>query len=137
MTSPTGSRLTDAQEVLLRQVHPKQRPGGVVSSEAFKPNATDAGLLSTLRGAVAPAEAYRRWIEEEKRLSVGTYGVSVEEVDGRGLAALDDAAAMAKPDHASVDFTALPSGGRVKQAARQLRDLAVQRGSLYEPSTQD
>lgn len=137
MNASTASRITDAGEVLLRQVHPTQRPGGVVSSEAFKPTATDAGLLSTLRGTVTPAEAYRRWIEEEKRLSVGTYGVSVEEVDGRGLAAIDDAAAMAKPDHASVDFTALPSGGRVKQAARQLRDLAVQRGSLHEPPVQD
>ncbi len=134
MTSAQTSRLTDLEEVLLRQVHPTLRPAGKVSKEAFIPNENDRGRVSTLRGAVGAAEAYRRWIEEEKRESVGTYGVSIAEVDGLGdVVAIDDAAAMGKPDHASIDMTAVPTAGQLKKKARLLRDHAESLGCLHAP----
>lgn len=133
MTAPQTPRLTDADETLFRQVHPTQFPGGVISKEAFIPSVTDKGLLSTLREVIGAQEAHRRWVEDEERESVGTYGVTVAEVDEAGVLAIDDAVATATPDHASVDFTGLTSGGQKKKAARQLRDRATTRGCLYSP----
>lgn len=66
--------------------------------------------------------------------SVGTYGVSIAEVDGLGdVVAIDDAAAMGKPDHASIDMTAVPTAGQLKKKARLLRDHAESLGCLHAP----
>lgn len=131
MTSPATTRLTELDETLLRQVHPTQVTDGGISKEAFIPTPTDKGLLSTLREEVGPQEAHRRWTEDQNKLSVGTYGISVADVEDAGLTALDDAAASKTPDHASVDFNELTTGGQKKKAARQLRDRATDRGCLY------
>lgn len=136
------ARLTDAGEVLLRQVHPSQCEDGHVNKEAFNPSARDNLHLSALREAVGAAEAYRRWTEVEKYLSAGTWGVSVQEVDAQvftrhedredvSLRAVDDAT-EALSDHASIVFSDLSKKQRV-QAARKLRDAALQRGCLYKP----
>lgn len=129
---PKASRIKDS-ETLLRQVHPSQFPNGSPSSEAFVPSELDECLLSTMRERVGPEEAFRRWTVEQERKSVGTFGISVEEVDGEGLAALDDADLIQQPDHASVDFTMIPTKGKRKQIGRRLRDAAVARGCLYRP----
>lgn len=131
MSTPDDGRLTDLEETLLRQVHPTQFLGGVISKEAFIPTETDKGLLSTLRESVGPQEAHRRWTEDAKKESVGTYGITVAEVEDAGLFALGDAVATNTPDHASVDFNGLTTGGQRKKVARQLRDCATSRACLY------
>lgn len=133
MTAPEEARLIGVAETLFRQVHPTQFPGGVISKEAFIPTESDKGLLSTLRESVGAQEAHRRWTEDEKRESIGSYGITVAEVDGAGLLAVDDAEATNTPDHASVDFNGLTTGGQRKKAARQLRDHATSRACLYSP----
>jgi len=131
VTAPQTARLNRGAETLFRQVHPTQFPGGVISKEASIPTQTDQGLLSTLRESAGAQEAHRRWTEDEKRESIGTYGITIAEVDGAGVFAVDDAAATNTPDHASVDFNGLTTGGQRKKAARQLRDHATSRGCLY------
>lgn len=133
MTQPDASRLAVGAELLFRQVHPKQAPPEGMSKEAFIPNPADAGRVSTHREAIGPGEAYRRHTEEEGRESAGTWAVTVSEVDGVGARALDDAAVMMKPDHASIDFNPLPTKGQWKKAARKLRDAAAARTCLYAP----
>ena len=133
MTQPDPSRLADAVELLFRQVHPKQAPPEGMSKEAFIPNPDDAGRMSTHREAIGPIEAHRRYTEDEGRVSAGTWAVTVGEVDGVGAHALDDAAVMMKPDHASIDFNPLPTRGQWKKAGRKLRDAATARTCLYPP----
>lgn len=97
-------------------------------------------MLSTLRGAVAPAEAHRRWTVDLRNASVGSYGVSVGEVDSVTftrqsdqavvrLQAVDDAVTQGR-DHASIVFGELSKGQR-EQAARKLKDHALARGCLH------
>ena len=112
-----------------------------MTSEAFNPSTRDNLLLSTLRESVGPHEAHRRWTDDLGYKSVGTFGVSVEEIDGTeqkmeegesfSLYAIDDASPV-RPDHASVVFQDMTKGQR-KQAARKLRDHALERGCLYQP----
>ncbi|OIJ25531.1 hypothetical protein UG56_017180 [Nocardioides luteus] len=97
-------------------------------------------MLSTMRSAVGAAAAHQRWVSAGYE-SIGTYGVSVEEIDeievvlddGRtcALQALDDADHIEVDDHASIDFTEMPSNGKIRQAARKVRDAAIKRGILY------
>lgn len=131
-TPEAPTRLGDPEELLLRQVHPKQTaPSGGPSSEAFVPSPRDNDLLSTLRGRVGPAEAHRRWVQDRGYASIGTYAVSIGEVAACELEAVDDEATT-EPDHASVDFSSLESKGKKKQTGRKLRDAAVERGCLHE-----
>lgn len=140
MTAPAPARLDDQDEVLYRQVHPDFAKGEVVSKTAFLPTKAEDLMLSTLRGHVGPESAYDRW-RAQKGETVGSYGITVAEVDGTqikdansddvfALYAVDDAATQGD-DHASVVFTTLPSKGKREQAARKLRDHAVARGCLH------
>lgn len=133
MNQESTAVLTDDSEVLLRQVHPSHeiQTNAGISSEAFVPSEDDRDLLSTLRGRVDPAEAYRRWTEDLSHESLGTYGVAVGEVEGAGLRAIDDEGSAGVADHASIDFTALASKGQQKKRGRKLRDAAIQRGCLH------
>jgi hypothetical protein len=135
-------RLTNGEEILYRQVHPTQIVHGEPNKEAFNPSPRDELKLSTLREHVGPEEAHRRWTQDLGKQSAGTFGVTVKEIDGTEITngqtgssarlhAIDDAAASRVPDHASVVFSALPSKGQRTQAARKLRDLAVERGCLH------
>jgi hypothetical protein len=133
VTQPSPLRLSNAAELLFRQVHPTQAPPEGMSKEAFIPNPDDAGRMSTHREAIGAAEAFRRYTEEEGRVSAGTWAVTVGEVDDVGAHALDDALVMKKPDHASIDFNPLATKGQWKRAARKLRDAATARTCLYTP----
>ncbi len=143
MSSPAPTRLTDGSEVLRRPIHPTWAPEGVLQKTAFNPTAKDEKQLSTFRGYLDAGEVHRRWTVDKGNESIGTYGVSVEEVDGCSyvraadaeqvtLSALDDAEARKEPDHASIDFRTLSKEQR-SQAARKLRDHAVARGCLHKP----
>jgi hypothetical protein len=141
VTEPT--QLTDDEEVLLRQVHPTHlKHDGTLSAQAFCPTPRDKGMLSTLRGDVGAEQAHQRWTSAGRE-SLGTWGVSVYEVhevritnpDNPStpweLRAVDDAEAIGVEDHASIDFTELPSPGKMRQAARKLLEAATDRGALH------
>jgi hypothetical protein len=134
MTQSSESPLIlNKSETLFRQVHPTQFPNGQPSSEAFVPSEQDKFLLSTMREIVGPEEAHRRWTEDMEMQSVGTFGISVGEINEQGLTAVDDAEATSQPDHASVDFSSITSKGARKRIGRRLRDAAVSRGCLFQP----
>ncbi|TFD47557.1 hypothetical protein E3T46_17325 [Cryobacterium sp. Hh11] len=122
--------LVNQSELLLRQVHPDQLlADGALSSVAFRPSALDAGLLSTRRERIGAAQAYDDWVVEHE--SVGTWALSIEDVDKRSLHAYDDSMDDDQPDgHASVDFT-MHSRGACEKKGRHLRDAAQERGPLH------
>ena len=132
--SPTA--ISARSEVLNRQIHPTLlHPVQTVMSTAFTPSDGDAGLLSTLRGTVDPAEAHRRWTDNPAQESAGTWGIKVGDAAELDLPCVDDSCMPDTPDdHASVDFTAFPSKGVKRQLGRKLRNASVSAGPLYIPS---
>ena len=122
--------LANPSELLLRQVHPAQLlSDGALSSVAFRPSALDAGLLSTRREHIGASQAFDDWAAHHE--TVGTWAVSVDDVDKRSLHAYDDSQEADQPDgHASVDFTMHTPGACAKKG-RHLRDAAQERGPLH------
>ncbi|GAA1987187.1 hypothetical protein GCM10009718_25810 [Isoptericola halotolerans] len=125
----------DIDEVLNRQVPPGlyDTAAGQPMWTAFRSQSADKGLMSTLRGRVAPQEAHRRHTEDHGRSSVGTWGVKVGDANEHGLACVDDGAAAENPhDHASVDFNGLTKA-EARIAGMALHETACQHGPLYVP----
>lgn len=136
---PGPDVLTNPDDLLIRQVSPiHKKTDDTISVESFAPSKRDEGMLSTLHGSVGADEAYRRWTEEVGSNSLGSFGVTVGEIDSvevdvpgngpQGLQALDDAHMVHVEDHVSVDFNALLSRGQRRQAARKLLECALGRG---------
>lgn len=126
--------LTHAAEKLLRQIHPMMLGSdGEPARANFTPTQSHGWRLSTLRQQVGAEEAYRRHVEESRRQSTGTYACTVGEVNDAGCRAIDDAADVDVPDHASVDFSLMGSRAARERAGRKLRDAAVSRGCQYRP----
>lgn len=126
--------INELDEVLNRQVPYGQWDAGEPMWTAFGPQTRDNGLMSTLRGHVSPAEAYRRHTEDHGLRSRGTWGIRVGDAVDVGLACIDDGGAMENPeDHASVDFQPLTKAER-KIAGRKLHEFACKKGPLYTPA---
>lgn len=137
-TSDTGDDgypvLADEAELLLRQVHPAQlQVNGEPDSSAFMAKSPHNFLLSTRREFIGAERAYREWVANHE--SVGTFGVSVGEINRVSLSAFDDSSAPGMPaGHASIDFRGI-SDSACRKRARKLRDQAVTRGRLFPEST--
>jgi hypothetical protein len=122
--------LSDAEELLHRQVHPSWVDDGQPSSQAFRPTPKDEGMLSIACASLSTAaEAFEHHTQTLGLLSAGTWAVSVGEVSEVGLTAYADPL----PDqqaHGLVDFRTL---GRkaAETKSRILRARAHQRGRLH------
>ena len=135
MTTPAdspGVLLTDPAELLLRQVHHTwlHPQTGRVTSLAFQLYPKDKGLVSTRREAAGAQAAHDEWVEKlGAEASVGTWAVSVGEVEGLNHHAYDDSHLPENPaDHASIDFR---STEKQKQVASRLSAKAAERGAVY------
>jgi hypothetical protein len=129
-------QLTDPSELLWRQVNPIWYNNGVVSDLAFRPSSSDGGLLSTSRESRQSATAAFEHHTLILRLkSVGTWGVSVNEVDQAGARAIDDSRCGEQPmppGHASIDMR--PHERKDARAIRTtLAARATARGCRYRP----
>jgi len=121
--------LRDADEELLRQVHPSFVDGGRITSQAFRPKRNDDGKLSVDRGSiVSPEESLDRY----KFDSAGVWAVTVEEVEAEDLRAYPDPL-PANDAHAVIDFAAL-SKSRMRAVGAQLSRVANARGALLRRS---
>lgn len=127
--------LTDGVERLWRQVHPQFQNAGVVTSRAFAGGSDDPQRVSTAREArCTAADAMSDHLARGRR-TVGTWAVTVGEVDGVGRRAVDDSALPDVPDdHAYIDLRGLDD----RSERRVRRDLAAQanaRGCVHAAST--
>lgn len=132
--------LEEGDELLYRQIHPSWVHDGKVSSQAFWPTEKDKGELSTSRSSkVSAKEAYDYHVETMSLQSDGAYAVSVAEVAGAGLVAVDDSATSTElpPGHAFIDFKPVTSTNQRKRLGGTLRDCAEPRGWQYKPTASD
>lgn len=128
------SQVDDPDELYLRQISSRNVSDGEVNGLAFRCTDADNGKLSGVRSSKQSAEgAYLSF----PGLSVGTWGVSIDEVAEIDLRVVDDETcpdAQRPKGHAYLDMRRLEG-----KAAREMRDfrrtqlayLAMQRGCLY------
>ena len=126
-------KLSDPDELLLRQVHPNMQQDGRPSSLAFRPNRGDEGLLSSDRHSlISPKDAFEAYLASG-RLSFGTWGILVGEYNVVGLAAFSDPVTN-NDAHAVVDFSDC-SEKEARAYSKQLFKCATDRSMLYPEAT--
>jgi hypothetical protein len=124
--------MADDEQTLHRQVHPSWVQDGRITSQAFSPTPKDAGLLSVYDGKQIAAEpSFIHYTTVQKLAAVGTVSVTVGETAAVGMPWRLDPEPF--PEHAVIDFTGLPTAGKIKAKAQALAERARQRGWTYTP----
>ena len=124
--------MADDEQTLHRQVHPSWVQDGRITSQAFSPTPKDVGLLSTYDGRQITAEpSFIHYTTVQKRAALGTVTVTAVEVVAVGLPWRLDPEPF--PEHAVIDFTGVPTAGKVKAKAQALAERARNRGWTYTP----
>lgn len=129
---PERSQITDFAELLYRQVHRIHWHDDRPSSQTFAVRSNDEGLLSVDRGSrVDAVGSYRRAIGC-KVDSVAVVAVTVAEIDGFRLRALEDPIVepCENPDHAVIDFRNQAASAQRKIGSK-LTGVAMERGILH------
>jgi hypothetical protein len=133
----TDTKLSDVDEVMLRQIHPTFIEDGEPSSQPFRPTPKDENKLSVDRGSkTTPAGAYDLFVASGLK-SVAVYGVSVAEFGDQGVSCHPDAieagdGIVANPAHAFADYSA-HADSKQKTVAKRIKLKAIARGRLHPP----
>lgn len=133
--------LTDDDELLYRQVHPKDFLDGRVASSAFNPSKEHDYEVSVARETkTTPEGAYLHHTERLKRASIGTWAVSVGQARAEQFWSYPDPIpppqdAVPDPAHAIIDFSTVSSSGQRRAKALRLARQATDRGRLHPPAT--
>lgn len=131
--------LTDADEILYRQVHPAWIRDGRVTSQAFRPTKKDEDRLSTARSSLTSAEgAFQLHTSGRELASAGSWGVTVGECNKQSLPCVPDPTTsppekVPDPAHCYVNFKGLESRGAIELAGAALTRHATARGCIYAP----
>lgn len=128
------------ESLFYRQVNPNWLTEGVPNSQAFGPTPKDEDKLSVDDAAKFSAEgSWRHFTEKLGLLSVGTWAVSLGEVEEAGdLLVVASPKVVAEdpakdnPAHCDVDFSKVSSKGQKKRKAQHLAIKATARGCLYQ-----
>lgn len=120
--------------LLYRQINPGKMKSDGPGKSNFIPE--DGRGLSTRREAITAKGAHDAYISEGG-LSIGTWGVSTQEVHNAQLEPFDDEHIDGNPPyHVTIWFPENLSRGQTERYARQLHTSAKQRGNngwLYGP----
>lgn len=130
-----GEPLTNAEEMLFRQIHPKCIHDGEPASDRFKPQPNDAGLMSVDRGSLTDAAASHALYISTGNQSAAVYGVSVGEFRSEAVECRDDPLEAIKetpanPAHALADYTPHEEK-KWKLISKRLTQKAKARGRLH------
>ncbi|MBR2174478.1 hypothetical protein [Sphingopyxis sp.] len=132
-----SNKLTDAAEVMFRQIHPDLLQDGEPASSGFRPKESDKDKLSVDRGALTtPVDAHTLFTSNGYQ-SIAVYGVSVGEFDDCGIPCEPDPLAAedgkaANPAHALASFSDIGTS-KQKTLAKKIKKAAVARGILHPP----
>lgn len=134
-------RLSNADEVLFRQIHPSGLNAGCPCSACFLPSKVDNALLSVDRSALTSAEEAHARFTRQGRQSAAVFGLSVAEFLSCGVPCFEDPvrdhpSLPGNPAHAVGDFSAQSQSSR-RVTAKQLKRLAVSRGQLLRVESDD
>lgn len=117
------------ETLLYRQVSPAHIQHGDITSQVFKPMGSK--YRSVYDGDLISAEdAWKHYVEELKRKSVGVVAVTVQECTDIQLQAHADPTDF--PQHAVIDFTGF-SRSQIERKADSLKQYALARGWQFGP----
>jgi len=139
MHATAAEALSDAAELLYRQVHPSFVRDGRPTSQAFRPTPKDENKLSVARASLTTARAAHELFTGGLGLaSAGTWGLTVGECRQQTLPVRPDPLTsppekVADPAHAVIDFAGISKSQTEAKGARLAR-AAVVRGQLYPPT---
>lgn len=130
-----GEPLTNADEVLFRQIHPNCIHNGEPASDRFKPQPNDAGLMSVDRGSLTDAASSHALYTSTGNQSGAVYGVTVGEFGDEVVECRDDPLEAtedtpANPAHALADYTPHEEK-KWKLISKRLTQKAKARGRLH------
>jgi hypothetical protein len=130
-----GELLTNADEVLFRQIHPNCMHHGEPASDRFKPQPNDAGLMSVDRSSLTDAPTSHALYTSTGNQSAAVYGVTVGEFGDEVVECRDDALEAtedtpANPAHALADYTPHEEK-KWKLISKRLTQKAKARGRLH------
>ncbi len=131
------NKLSDAGELLFRQIHPNFLQDGEPSSDRFRPSELDQNLMSVDRSSLTTAEASHALYTSGGKKSAAVFGVTVGEFGSESIECLSDPIEASEdepenPAHAVADYSKY-STSQQKIIAKKLKRIAVERGSLYSP----
>ena len=127
--------LSDDEEVLFRQVHPRFMQDNAPSSQSFMPTPKDNNKLSVDRSALTTAKDSHGLYTGNGLESAAVYGLTVGEFRGQDIPCIEDPldasdGKAANPAHALADYEA-HTPRRQKTKAKRLKQMALARGRLY------
>ncbi len=131
-----GEALTDAGEVLFRQIHPTfVEDDGEPSSQPFIPSKKDNNMLSVDRSSLTDVASSHALYIANGQASIAVYGITVDEFDKEKLPCTADPLEKteklaANPAHALANYAAF-SAGQQKTIAKRLKIVARARGVLF------
>lgn len=135
------SLMSDAGELIYRQITEHLMDGSQVASTAFGPMPADKDMPSYSRSTLVKAQEARDWHTRiAKSPSVGVWALTVGEVIHAGRYVIDDSAAPLKPEeqrapgHCFVDYRGLSRLER-KTLRSRLWFCAIDRGEIPTTST--
>ena len=116
---------------LYRQVHPKFVQHDRVTSQAFRPNENDCGLLSVYDAdQITPKSSWEHYTSELNLRSAGVVAVTVDECDTLSIEVIQDG--IPYPAHVSLNMRAFTLS-QLKNIAKLFRRIANDRGWLFRP----
>ena len=135
MLAAMENKLSDASELLFRQIHPKFLQDGEPSSDRFRPSELDQNLMSVDRSALTTAEASHSLYTAGGKKSAAVFGLTVGEFGSESIECLSDPIKAGgdqpeNPAHAVADYSKY-STSQQKVIAKKLKRLAVERGALH------
>jgi hypothetical protein len=117
---------------LLRQLHPDMYKNDHICSEVFLPKPKDNDKTSVYDGdQVNPREAFKHYTTIIKLKSCGVIAVTVLDCNNNSLNVAPEPL-IDFPQHACIDFSNLQTKGGKRSAAMRLRNIAKERGLLYQ-----
>ena len=131
--------LSEASELLWRQVHPKHVDNGIVAAEAFVGTPDDHHRISTSRSSLQTAEgAYRFHTEVVCLSSAGTWAVMVGDATTLGADCVYDAESDCAPvpcpaGHTNIDIRRLARNEQ-RAVRSYLAARATERGRCHPPA---
>ena len=124
--------LTDAGELLLRQVHPTfVDEGGRITSQAFTPTGNHDGALSVARGSLVSAQEATEFHRTTGRKSEGTWAVTVGEAHLQGTKCVEDPSGPSNVEQAHALICFSGSTNERKKVGQVLARFARDRGRLF------
>lgn len=127
-----SEKLTNAGEVLFRQIHPSFVENGVPSSQPFKPTEKDQNQLSLDRSSLTTAAKSHALYLESGLSSEAVFGLTVGEFTSETINCQSDPlkGPPANPAHTLADYSAF-TGNQQKNIAKRLKLKALARGRLH------